>query len=60
MAETQDVVWLAAGVLLGGAWSVVFAVAVLGLIDHDMSVTLANALEAAKLETRSILGPWFR
>jgi hypothetical protein len=49
MGEARDVVWLAASVLLGGVWRLVFAIAVLGLIDQEMSSTLANALTAAGL-----------
>lgn len=46
MGESGDVLWLAASVLLAGAWIVVFAVSVLGIIDHEMSASLARALEA--------------
>ena len=34
MGEARDVFWPAAGFLLGGAWMVVFALAVAGLIDE--------------------------
>jgi hypothetical protein len=34
MGEAKDVVWLAASLVLGGAWMLVFALAVLGLIDE--------------------------
>ena len=55
MGEVRDVVWLASSVLLGGAWSIVFAVAVLGLIDQEMSQTLARALGALTTESGSFL-----
>ena len=46
MGEAGDVLWLAASVLLAGAWIVVFAVSVLGMIDQEMSASLAEALAA--------------
>jgi len=46
MGEARDVLWLAASVLLAGAWIVVFAVSVLGMIDQEMSATLAQAFAA--------------
>ena len=46
MGEARDVLWLAASVLLAGAWIVVFAVSVLGMIDQEMSASLAEALAA--------------
>ncbi|GMR22423.1 MAG: hypothetical protein BMS9Abin37_0772 [Acidobacteriota bacterium] len=46
MGETRDVLWLAASVLLAAAWIVVFAVSVLGMIDQEMSTSLAEALTA--------------
>jgi hypothetical protein len=55
MGEARDVAWLASSVLLGGAWIIVFAVAVVGLIDQDMSETLARALEALSAEGGSFL-----
>ena len=44
MGEARDVLWLAASVLLAGAWIAVFAVSVLGMIDQEMSASLAEAL----------------
>ena len=46
MGEARDVWWLAVSVLLAGAWIVVFAVSVLGMIDQEMSAALAEALGA--------------
>ena len=46
MGEASDVLWLAASVLLAGAWIVVFAVSVLAMIDQEMSASLAEALGA--------------
>ena len=46
MGKARDVLWLAASVLLAGAWIVVFAVSVLGMIDREMSASLAEALAA--------------
>ena len=40
MGETRDVLWPAFGFLLGGAWMVVFALAVLGLIDEGAVTSL--------------------
>jgi hypothetical protein len=60
MGEARDVIWLASSVLLGGVWSIVFAVAVLGLIDQEMSETLAGALEALNLEGENFLRLWPR
>lgn len=37
MTESRDVFWLGASVLLGGAWRVVFAVAVLGILDREVA-----------------------
>jgi HEAT repeat protein len=49
MGEARDVVWLAASTLLGGAWIMVFAVAVIALVDQEMSARLANAMNALNL-----------
>ncbi len=49
MGEARDVGWLAASTLLGGAWIIVFAVAVLALVDQEMSATLARAVDALAL-----------
>ena len=46
MGEAADVLWLGASVLLAGAWIVVFAVSVLGMIDQEMSATLAEVIGA--------------
>jgi HEAT repeat protein len=45
MGERRDQFWLALSVLLGGAWILVFAVAVLGLLDREMSEPLVRAVE---------------
>jgi HEAT repeat protein len=45
MGERRDQLWLALGVLLGGAWMVVFAVSVMGLVDREMSEPIARLLE---------------
>jgi HEAT repeat protein len=49
MGEARDVGWLAASTLLGGAWIIVFAIAVLTLIDQEMSARLARAVDALNL-----------
>ena len=49
MGEARDVGWLAASTLLGGAWIIVFAVAVLALLDQEMSAALARAVDAVTL-----------
>jgi HEAT repeat protein len=46
MGEAGDVLWLAASVLLAGAWIVVFAVSILGIVDQEMSASLARAIAA--------------
>lgn len=44
LGEKRDFLWLGAAVALGGAWMVLFAVAVLALIDQEMSAALAKSL----------------
>jgi hypothetical protein len=46
MGELRDYAWLVAGVLLGGAWMVLFALAILGLVDQEATPALEGALEA--------------
>jgi len=44
MSESRDLLWLGASVLLGGAWMVVFAVAVIGIVDQEFAQRIAETL----------------
>ncbi|HEX9725684.1 MAG TPA: hypothetical protein VGC53_15500 [Vicinamibacteria bacterium] len=44
MGEAKDVVWLAAGSILGGAWMLVFALAVMELIDEGTVTALLQGV----------------
>ncbi len=46
MGDAGDILWLAASVLLAGAWIVVFAVSILGIVDQELSASLARAIDA--------------
>ena len=47
MSEARDYLWLVAGVLLAGSWTLVFAICVMALLDHEMSAILASAFQTA-------------
>jgi hypothetical protein len=43
MGESRDLLWLGGSIVLGGAFMVVFAVAVMGILDRDFAVELGRA-----------------
>ena len=54
LGEKRDFLWLGAAVALGGVWMILFAVAVLALIDQEMSAALAKSLAAVSNPDNSL------